>query len=212
MRLTVDAVKNVKFEHSKKGYSTEQVDEFLDSVCADMQEMNRKLEESERSLEKYKEMESTLTCVLVSAQSNAQKIEEEAKARAGAVIQEAEEQAQKMRLSLEAEAFAYREKIKAEQQALAEKANELRGFYASYKAAILSELRDFEEKFEAVQPAEKIWEEKPAEIAEAPAAGEQTAPESNAAETADGEFDMSDILKNLPESDSDLKAMIDELI
>ena len=212
MRLTVDAVKNVKFEHSKKGYSAEQVDEFLDSVCADMQEMNRKLEESERSLEKYKEMESTLTCVLVSAQNNAQKIEEEAKARAGAVIQEAEEKAQKMRLSLEAEAFAYREKIKAEQQALAEKANELREFYASYKAAILSELRDFEEKFEAVQPAEKIWEEQPAEIAQAPAAEAQTAPESNAAETAGGDFDMSDILKNLPESDSDLKAMIDELI
>ena len=212
MRLTVDAVKNVKFEHSKKGYSAEQVDEFLDSVCADMQEMNRKLEESERSLEKYKEMESTLTCVLVSAQNNAQKIEEEAKARAGAVIQEAEEKAKKMRLSLEAEAFAYREKIKAEQQALAEKANELREFYASYKAAILSELRDFEEKFEAVQPAEKIWEEKPAEIAQAPAAEAQTAPESNAAETAGGDFDMSDILKNLPESDSDLKAMIDELI
>lgn len=58
----------------------------------------------------------------------------------------------------------------------------------------------------------KIWEEKPAEIAEASAAEAQTAPESNAAESADGEFDMSDILKNLPESDSDLKAMIDELI
>ena len=53
----------------------------------------------------------------------------------------------------------------------------------------------------ATLTTDHVWENRPVSVEEQP---QESDP--------DGNFDINEILKNLPESDSDLKAMIDKLI
>lgn len=210
MKLTKEYIRDVKFERSKKGYSTDQVDDFLDLVSTEHDELREQIEKSKSELEKYRNMEATLTNVLVSAENNAKKVEEEAHVRAAAIVSNAEESAKKLRASIEAEEYLYREKYAKEREEIIKQIERLRGFFALYKNAVLEDIERFKQKFTEEQSSDKVWEEKPAEI------NEQAAKESEQTQQPGDEtgekFDLSDILKNLPESDSELKAMIDELI
>jgi hypothetical protein len=126
-------------------------------------------------------------------------------------VSNAEESAKKLRAGIEAEEHLYRERYAKEREGIINQIERLRGFFALYKNAILEDIEKFKQKFTEEQTSDNVWQEKPEEVRDQAAVKENEQTQQPGDETGE-KFDLSDILKNLPESDSELKAMIDELI
>ena len=107
--LTPLDVENKRFsKQMMNGYSVEEVDEFLDEIGRDyatknkeLTEMNGKVEDLEKELEHYKNLEGTLQNTLIMAQSTADEIKIVAKQQADQMILEAKASAQKEAIDLE---------------------------------------------------------------------------------------------------------------
>lgn len=101
--LTPLDIHNKEFKRGFRGYSEEEVDEFLDRVVKDFEKLyqeNLELKETvERlggKLEHYQHMENTLHSTLVIAQETAEEVKLNAKKETELLIKEAELRAQKM--------------------------------------------------------------------------------------------------------------------
>lgn len=95
--LTPLDIENVRFQKALKGYNVDEVDDFLDQLSADYEKLYKenleykaKIEESERELEHYKNVEQTLQNTLILAQGAADDIKKVAEQKAEQIIKEAE--------------------------------------------------------------------------------------------------------------------------
>ena len=102
-------IENKKFsKQMMKGYSVEEVDDFLDELTVDYEkiykqstESNTKIESLMQELEKYKNIESTLQNTLIMAQSTADEIKKVAKQEADQLIREAQGKAKEATMEIE---------------------------------------------------------------------------------------------------------------
>ncbi len=90
-------IRNVKFSKSVGGYKQEEVDILLDKVEADYEQFERvvkdlqlKADSLEKEIEGYKNSQSSIQNVLVSAQKLADQIVDEAKAKSEQIVKNAE--------------------------------------------------------------------------------------------------------------------------
>ena len=104
-------IENKKFsKQMMNGYNVEEVDDFLDDLTVEysknykeIPELKSKVEELTKSLEHYKNIESTLQNTLIMAQSTAEDIKNVAKQQAEQIINEAKGTAKKQADDLENE-------------------------------------------------------------------------------------------------------------
>ena len=104
-------IENKKFTRQKiKGYSTDEVDEFLDELTVDYEKLYKESKENKELIEKlqedlehYKRIETTLQNTLVMAQTTAEDVKKVAKQQAEQIINEAKSNAEKELGSLEKE-------------------------------------------------------------------------------------------------------------
>lgn len=91
-------IENKKFsKRALNGYSTEEVDDFLDELTIAYEKLYKESAENKQmidnlnnELNKYRQMESTLQNTLLMAQSAAEEIKNEAKKQADTMVSEAE--------------------------------------------------------------------------------------------------------------------------
>ena len=115
--LTPLDIENKRFsKQMMNGYSVDEVDDFLDEIGVDyakkqkeLNEANKKIEELNMSMEKYKTIEGTLQNTLVMAQSTAEEVKKVAKQQAEQIVAEAKAGAQKEADSLDQQ-IAYKRK------------------------------------------------------------------------------------------------------
>ena len=101
--LTPLDIENKKFSKQiVNGYNVEEVDDFLDEIGVDyakkqkeLNEVSKKVEELNASLEHYKNIEETLQNTLLMAQSTAEEVKDVARQQAEQIIKEAEGNARK---------------------------------------------------------------------------------------------------------------------
>ena len=101
--LTPLDIENKKFsKQMMNGYSIDEVDDFLDELTIDyekmykeLQETKSKVEELNKSLEHYKNIEETLQSTLIMAQSTAEEVKKVARQQADQIIADAKGTAQK---------------------------------------------------------------------------------------------------------------------
>ena len=109
--LTPLDIENKKFaKQMMNGYSIDEVDDFLDELTVDyeriykeLQETKAKVEELDKNLEHYKNIEDTLQSTLVMAQSTAEEVKKVARQQADQIIADARGNAQKSADDLEQE-------------------------------------------------------------------------------------------------------------
>jgi len=101
--LTPLDIHNKEFKRSFRGYSEEEVDEFLDRVIKDYEQLYRDnmelketLERINSKLEHYQHMENTLHNTLVIAQETAEEVKLNAKKESELLMKEGEVRAQKL--------------------------------------------------------------------------------------------------------------------
>lgn len=96
--LTPLDIENKKFsKQMMNGYSIDEVDDFLDELTIDyekiykeLQEAKSKVEELDKNLEHYRNIEETLQSTLVMAQSTAEEVKKVARQQADQIIADAQ--------------------------------------------------------------------------------------------------------------------------
>ncbi|MBP3626986.1 MAG: DivIVA domain-containing protein [Clostridia bacterium] len=96
--LSSNDIRNIKFSKSVSGYKQEEVDIFLDKIEADYigyekitTEFQQKIDALNKEIDDYKNSQSSIQNVLLSAQKLADQIIEEAKEKSAKMISDAEE-------------------------------------------------------------------------------------------------------------------------
>ncbi|CAB1128482.1 cell-division initiation protein [Candidatus Hydrogenisulfobacillus filiaventi] len=140
MPLTPLDIYNKEFRRVLRGYSEDEVNEFLDQVVKDYEAVLRENEELKAGaaaagerLEQYRQLEETLKNTLVLAQSTADEVKVAARKEADAIIHEAEGKAQ--RILEEAQA-----QVRALEQELERLKREADVFRAKLKSLLESEI------------------------------------------------------------------------
>ena len=101
--LTPLDIENKKFsKQMMNGYSIDEVDDFLDELTLDYEKMYKELQETKakvedlnKNLEHYKNIEETLQSTLIMAQSTAEEVKKVARQQADQIIADAKGSAQK---------------------------------------------------------------------------------------------------------------------
>ncbi len=150
MALNRDYIQNIRFDIQKKGYSTEQVDNFLDTILAEWDAVQKEMAELKANLEQYRSMERKLTNALVNAEETAENIVDKARERANGIIAEANAYAKTAAEKVEKEELSYRDECIKEREKYLYQANMLKDFTEEYKSRIRSDLAIFAQKFETV--------------------------------------------------------------
>lgn len=91
-------IENKKFsKRALNGYSTEEVDDFLDELTIDYEKLYKESSESKKAMEslnseltKYRQMETTLQSTLLMAQNAAEEVKTSAKEQADAMLNQAQ--------------------------------------------------------------------------------------------------------------------------
>ena len=134
-------IENKKFsKRAINGYSTEEVDDFLDELTVDYEKLYKEASESKQmieklnaDLEKYKQMESTLQNTLLMAQSTAEDVKNVAKQQAEMIINEAQSAAKEELLKLDSD-------IKLKEKALEDLQKQIDIYKAKMESLLISQL------------------------------------------------------------------------
>lgn len=103
MPLTPLDIQNKEFRRGFRGYSEEQVDDFLDEITRDYEHvlgeakgLRQELAKAMEELERYRSIEDALNNTLVTAQQTAEDVKASARKEADLVIREAQMRADKL--------------------------------------------------------------------------------------------------------------------
>ncbi|MBR3511728.1 MAG: DivIVA domain-containing protein [Clostridia bacterium] len=116
--LTPLDIDNKKFSRSMRGYSVEEVDDFLEELTNDYERLYREnaeykeqIEQGVKDLEHYRNVEHTLQNTLVMAQTTAEDIKSMAQKQADQIIRDAQNEARRSVDELNKEEFEVRRRL-----------------------------------------------------------------------------------------------------
>ena len=142
-------IENKKFsKRALNGYSTEEVDDFLDELTLDYENIYKEATESKKTIErlneeitKYRQMESTLQSTLLMAQTTAEEIKNGAKEQANSIVSEAQISAQNEIAKIDAE-------VEAKRMQIAEMQKQFETFKANMEGLLVSHLELLKKPFQ----------------------------------------------------------------
>ncbi len=213
--VDINKIINVKFTRRGKGYDTAEVDAFLDELVDDVRNAEKKIQEREAELE---EAQKSIVKALMTAQTAAQNTESEAKSNADAIMENSRAEAQKIISDAE-----------TEQQELLESIKKMREFANNYRDAVMRDMNNQLEAFSSSFLSDSVYAQfdmpDGTEDAEVEAAddtntenGESAQDDGEKKETTElktgdmGYINLDEIISGLPQSDTELKALIDEIM
>ncbi len=138
--LTPLDIHNKEFRKTLRGYSENEVDEFLDEVIRDFENLIKEntllkdeLSEARGRLDQYKNLENTLNNTLILAQGTADELRTNARREADLIVQEARAEADRI-------IVAKQEKAREVQQKIEELHRQLAMFRARGRSMVLAQL------------------------------------------------------------------------
>ncbi|MDD5014129.1 MAG: DivIVA domain-containing protein [Atribacterota bacterium] len=104
MRITPMDIEQQEFSRSFRGYSEEEVDDFLDKIVKDYEELinenvrlNEEIEKMQEKLKEFSQIEETLRSALLNAQKSAEEIKGRVENEAKVIIEKAEMEAKALK-------------------------------------------------------------------------------------------------------------------
>lgn len=134
-------IENKKFsKRALNGYSTEEVDDFLDELTIAYEKIYKEATDSKQIIEnlnndlaKYKQMESTLQSTLMMAQATAEDVKNVAKQQAEMIVSEAQASAKEELMKIDSE-------IKLKQKELEDMQKQFDIYKAKMESLLISQL------------------------------------------------------------------------
>jgi cell division initiation protein len=140
MRLTPIDIQNQKFSHAFRGYSEEEVDEFLDRVLKDYEALHQenltlqeKIELVTHEIERYHQLEESIQKALVTSQNAAEDFLRAKKEEAELALERARMEADKLMETT-------RTQVEAIQKEYAELRHQKEHFYLEFKTLLQTHL------------------------------------------------------------------------
>jgi len=148
-------IENKKFsKRAINGYSTEEVDDFLDELTIAYEKIYKEATDSKQTIDslntelaKYKSMETTLQNTLVMAQTTAEDVKNVAKQQAEVIITEAQTSAREEVSKLNAE-------IKLKEKELEDLQKQFDIYKAKMESLLISQLELLKDSFKFIIPGE----------------------------------------------------------
>lgn len=104
MRITPMDIEQQEFSRSFRGYSEEEVDDFLDKIVKDYEELinenvrlNEEIEKMQEKLKEFSQIEETLRSALLNAQKSAEEMKGRVENEAKVIIEKAEMEAKALK-------------------------------------------------------------------------------------------------------------------
>lgn len=148
MALTPLEIHNKEFRKTFRGYSEEEVDEFLDEIVRDLEAMIREnaqlkddLGQAKARLDQYQTIEATLQSTLVVAQQSADDLKVNARKEAELIVQEAQDEAERIVAAARAQETKLHEDMQEAQRQFAL-------FRSKIRSALMGQLELLNEGFE----------------------------------------------------------------
>ena len=162
MKLTPMDINNKEFKKGIRGYSVEEVDEFLDEVVENYEEVykeNSRLKESlsrvNEKLEHYEKLEVTIQNTLLLAQNAADQAKESSEKQAELIIGNANETAQRILDKAHGDVIAINDEYERVKQEFIKFRAKFRGFMNT-QLQIFDELeKDLTKNYNVAQPIDK---------------------------------------------------------
>ena len=149
-RITVDLISSKEFTIENRGYSRQEVDEFLDDVCDEMERMEAEIQELRQKNTAVRESAPaaapTAAAPSAEEESRFREILEMAARVKDETIRKAKEDAEAIRAKAEAEATERLDGLNEEKDALTQQVSQLKETAANYR-------KQFEELLQAQQEA-----------------------------------------------------------
>lgn len=143
--LTVIDVENINFKKALRGYSTEEVEEFLEKVAESLQVYSERIKTMEIQLSRfdeqireYSELKQSLQEALVLAQKSAEERVSSAENRAEVIIAEAEAQAHKIVIGAKDRVDDHKREIDKLRQIRYQFIAEFKGLFAKFGSMLNS--------------------------------------------------------------------------
>ena len=145
-RITVELISSKEFSIENKGYNRQEVDNFLDDICEEMERMEDEIKELRQKTTVVHPAAAAPAGVSQTEESSFREILEMAKQVKDETIRKAREDAEAIRSKAETEATERLNGLKEEKETLAHQVSELKTVAANYRTR-------FEELLQAQQEA-----------------------------------------------------------
>ena len=145
-RVTVDLISSKEFSLENKGYNRQEVDNFLDDICEEMERMEAEIKDLRQKTTAVRPAAPAAGGVSAQDESSFREILEMAKKVKDDTIQKAKEDAEAIRVKAETEAQERLDGLSGEREALTRQVAELKTAAAEYRTR-------FEELLQAQQEA-----------------------------------------------------------
>ena len=152
-RITVDLISSKEFTIENRGYSRQEVDEFLDDVCDEMERMEAEIQELRQKNASVRETAPALSAASSQDGDRFREILEMAAQVKDETIRKAKEDAEAIRAKAEAEATERLDGLNEEKEALTSQVAKLKETASSYR-----------KQFEALLQAQQEALEKAADL------------------------------------------------
>ena len=145
-RITVDLISSKEFSLESRGYNRQEVDNFLDDICEEMERMETEIKDLRQKTTIVRPAAPAAAAVSSQDESSFREILEMAKKVKDDTIQKAKEDAEAIRVKAETEARERLDGLSEERDTLTHQVSELKAAAASYR-------KKFEELLQAQQEA-----------------------------------------------------------
>lgn len=174
MKLTPMDINNKEFKKVLRGYSQEEVDEFLDEIVENYEEVykeNSRLKESlarsNDQLEHYSKIENTIQNTLLLAQNAAEQARENSQKEAEIIIKNANETAQKIVDKAHTDVIGINDEYEKVRQEFIKFRAKFRNFMNTQTETFDELERDLTKNYSVAEPVEEAVEEKNIQLSEA---------------------------------------------
>ena len=193
-------ISNIEFDCKLGKYDARQVDEFIASVLQQVEALQKEMEALKEANARYESQSTSMAAAMITAEKNCASMLEQARAEADEIRAAAKKEGDDFVKSMYDRQSDMENEYQAQKEKLIAEVASLKSFKEKYHHAVERDVIDVLSKISGMD-SNKVWNELPEELRR----------EYGLDDVYEG-LDLNEIIKDLPETDHELKAMIEDLL
>ena len=193
-------ISNIEFDCKRGKYDARQVDEFIASVLQQVEALQKEMEALKEANARYESQSTSMAAAKITAEKNCAYMLDQARAEADEIRAAAKKEGDDFVKSMYDRQSDMENEYQAQKEKLIAEVASLKSFKEKYHHAVERDVIDVLSKISGMD-SNKVWNELPEELRR----------EYGLDDVYEG-LDLNEIIKDLPETDHELKAMIEDLL
>ena len=200
MEQLKEYISHIEFDCKRGKYDARQVDEFIASILEQVETLQKEMDALKEENARYENQSASMAAAMITAEKNCAAMLEQAKAEADAIRAAAKKEGDDFVKSMYDRQSDMENEYRAQKEKLIAEVASLKSFKEKYHHALERDIVEVLSKISGMD-SNKVWNELPEELRR----------EYGLDDVYEG-LDLNEIIKDLPETDHELKAMIEDLL